>query len=318
MAYELFHGQDFQEAGPILLHAFLSIKDTFPIELPATLSTLFQLTILFHDAGRVETALTLIRLCYQCFTLVKPDLPKDHPLIRICGWLASLDPSQYQAVLTMSLRSVGDNFEKRLGPMDRSTFDLRLQYIYSIGCRRNDSQEAIAFGETLATDCEQILGREDDRTMTVRLALAYVYLAARQWFAAKRIGGDVVAYSKSRSRAQGLAIIAQSEYGLGQTLQAQMKMRQAIDMYAHLKEDIGTRFSLLLLLESWLLKDGMKGSAGQVEYERKSGVHKIQLTHLRDNFPKEVIYNVITASTDKWPARSEAPKFVYPFEIVIE
>ena len=160
MACELFKKYKIQEARRIVVDAFVSINDAFSTEVPATLSTLFQLAISFHDTGSFETAKSLVRQCCQCFELGELHKPKDHPLIRICEWLASLDSSQFQEVLTKSLRSVGDNFEKSLGLTHQSTFDFRLRYIYSMSWGRHLNQEVINFEEKLATTMSKTSGEK--------------------------------------------------------------------------------------------------------------------------------------------------------------
>ena len=269
LACVLFEKHQFEEAGRILIYAFANIQNILLAELPRTLRTLLLLIILIHNRGKHEIAIALLR---QFSSLGELVLGKGHPLPRIFGNLASLISSEPEESLRVCLHSIGDNFEKSLGPMHIDTLSSRILEM-EIGLRgRNVGRGRLALRELLA-DCDQKLGLFDVRTLYIRQWLA---CSSGDLTTAKKVSEDILAYSHPRHlatthfRIEGLTMVAKSEHGPGQMLLAEKALRRVIDSRISTWGKKGTQVSIwLLLLESWLLEEGDYSSAAQLQSEKR-------------------------------------------------
>ena len=126
IACELFAKYAFQEAGKALTSASAGIKDILLAEHPATLRNILRLITHVRSQQRYEKALAILR---QFSALGEVVLGNEHPLRRMCGWLASVDLYQSEEVLSTCFRCIGDHLESLIGRMHFSTLRCRTVYI---------------------------------------------------------------------------------------------------------------------------------------------------------------------------------------------
>lgn len=274
-ACHLFSTHSYEEAGKIIMSATSALKGILSAEDPQTLSIVLEAAMRMRYYGHHEIALSLLR---QCSALGEVVVGNKHPLRLICGWLASADASQFEENFVRCLRSVTDHFESFLGLMHASTLNSRISYARSI--REPSISQSRDILHNLMGQCDLQLGPLDQRSLFVRAQLAVHYLEFGQYVEALEAGQHLIAltrYSQSHRdvsffRSHGLFIVAESQYGLGDTFLAETNLREAIEVRISGWGSHDSHARLwLVYLENWLLEQGQWGSAVEVR-ERRMGM----------------------------------------------
>lgn len=268
-AYILFTNDRFQEAGQSLISATSQIKRILLAEHPMTLAYLFELVSSGFQQRRLEIALAILR---QFSALANILTGERHPLRSVCGLLASIQPSQLQDIVVKCSGSTVDHFESLAGPMNWSTLSSRLRHIGNINNEHDMGHKAFLL-QDLLRKCEDALGSLDVRTFYVRLHIAWHYERKSDHVEAVRLAWDLIARAqcletsdeRNHFTAEGLHIVAISQYDMGETYLAEVSLREAI----HLRIlGWGSRDSQaivwLICLEQWLGEQGRLSAAAQV------------------------------------------------------
>ena len=269
LACRLFDRNSFQDAGKTLVSATARIRDIVFAEEPKTLICLFQLVLDTHHKERDEIAFAILR---QFSAMAMAVLGNRHPICRISGWLSSMDPSRLDDIIDRCSISACDHFASLIGPMHTTTLTTRVNAMY-------DSGEAEEKFRELLGKCEIDLGLVDFRTSYVRLILSMACYNNSKYTEAKRLGQEIVARSrKFQSRvdrdyyfAEGLCMIAESEYALGERQSAETHILEAIASIS--PTEPGRAVNWLWMLEEWLLEQGREDAAVETR-ERQWKLHE--------------------------------------------
>ena len=264
LACRLFDRESFQDAGKTLVSATAGIKEIVFAEEPRTLIQLFGIVLATHHRGRDEIAFAILR---QFSAIAMAVLGDRHPLCRISGWLSSMDPSRLDDVVDRCISSAGDHFASHLGPMHRTTVVARLESM----SYKAEYEEKL---RDLLGKCENDLGLVDCRTSYVRMALSWTCYDNFKYTEAKRLGQELVVSSrKLRStsskdyyRREGLYIMAESEYALGETQAGEFHILEAIALMGPIEPS--RAILLLSILEDWLQEQGREDAAAETRKRR--------------------------------------------------
>lgn len=275
IAVELFENNLVEEAGRTLVAATANAKQILLTEHPYTLGYMFKLMSLLSIKGKAEIASAITRYLH---TLGQVLLGFKHPLVRICGWLASIEASQSQEVTGKFLQRSAETFKRAVGPMHRST--LKSWDIYAEALSdKGDKNKARALLLTCFLRCEAEFGPLDTRTLDLHLSLANHYLENDEKTKALKLGRMIMATARKlpspRSKkyffAEGLLMVSQSEYMLGAISSAIGNIRKAIDLRKSYRGIYDSRArQLLVRLETWLQEDGQPILAAEVREEWKA------------------------------------------------
>ena len=266
LACRLFGKHRFQDGGQTLVSATSGIKNILLEDDPMTLPDIFSMVMNMFRWRRGEIALTVLR---HISALGKLYVGVGHPLVAICGWLASTDPSQLEEVIAKCSQSTGDHFESIIGPMNRSTLFSRLRHIQRV---RDKCRKGFLL-QDLLRKCEATLGFPDRRTLEFRLSLAFHHFNQRDYVVAANLGRDIVAQAQHLERqgerthfhCEGPYIIARSQYALGEIYLAEAHLHEAIELLTSHFGVLGVRVKTWLVqLEEWLVARGQLSSDTQV------------------------------------------------------
>ena len=177
-----------REAGQTLSAATTRLERMILAEDPRTLVELFGIILHVHSHRREEIALKILR---YISTLREELLGDEHPLRRICAWLASVHSSQVECVIVRCIGSMADHFESIVGPMHASTLSCRIR-LSDILINEGDTSRKMV--QNLLAECETNLGPHDSRSLLVRHRLMTYYLFKRDHVEAKKMGQDLAAY----------------------------------------------------------------------------------------------------------------------------
>ena len=277
-ACELFSRNYFQEAGQSLIAATSRIRSIILAEDPDTLLFVFRITQRCLEEKRYEIALAILQ---QYSALAEIIMGKTHPIPGIYKWLAYIAASQSENVIIRCIGSIGDHFESLAGPLDVSTLSSRLIYIDSeVVTEHNMSQRKIWLKDLLHK-CETTLEPFDIRIFEVRLYLAWYYANTADHAQAVRIGWNLVTYAQRLARpgdmaycsAEGLYVVAISEYAMGDLYLAEIHLREVIEwrISNYGPNDHRAR-GFLVRLEGWLVEQGQSGSAAKVQERWKESL----------------------------------------------
>ena len=270
----LFARNRFQEAGQILISATSDIKSILLAEHPETLTELFHIVLHLFEYRRDEVAIAILR---QFSALARILLGDGHPLFSICQWLTFIHVSDFKYFFVKCWASVGDQFERLLGPMHISTLYCQA---YSRGITIEQKLSHKTLLENLRGTCEATLGSLDGRTFLIHQLLAGHYLTTRDYVKAIELGYDLATNAQildqAESRynstfqahhyAEGLYIVARSLHALGNAHQAEMRLRDAINSRISVwgpRDALARTWSILL--EDWLVERGQLESAAEVQ-----------------------------------------------------
>ena len=268
-AISLFRKSRPQEAGMALVAATAGIRDIVLREDPGTLYRLLNMIVYLHGRGRPEIASAILQ---QFAAMGEILLGINHPLRLICGWLASTSDvvqRSYDNILFQSIRTSCEVFEGVLGPLHRTSVHARLIFIFTAS-NLNPSFEVTAHMKKLLHRCELTLGIHDRRTLLVRLELAGRYLCRLNFIEAERMARTILAQTHSNFiRPYALKVLAACQYELGETQEAEVNLRAAIDDGRSRGVDHSGHIQRwMLTLEGWLRARGDLESAAQMQRER--------------------------------------------------
>ena len=159
-------------------------------------------------------------------------------------------------------------------------------HISTLYCRIEHMRESEESLRKLQAKCDRELRPYDARTLYVCLSLANCYQWKGDFSAAWKASQDLITRSISGPglrrtffNANGLAIRAQCEYKLGQTLQAEISMRQALNLRMSRLGEMDSRASIwLLTLQEWCLKRGDHSAVAQIQNERRDVMDAFEST----------------------------------------
>ncbi len=280
-ACALFNEDFSKEAGQFLNRAFRIIRGIVFTEGPETFQQLLRILSDTSRRGRTEIELAVIRYFSSMGGVLLGD---QHPFKLICGWLASLDLADQghdMAMLRRSIEVIYEAFKESLGPLHFTLISSFLD-TFKLGLwGKNDTgSQNLAF-QTLLHECEDVLGPDDDRTLEVRLTMAYYYRDRCEYFAAIEQAQALVAQNTSiLYHIRGLKEIARSRYHLQEIHPAFRALAQGIDKAI---DEWGAGDSetqrMMLELENLMADQGMPEAAAQMGVERLRG---LECRRLRD------------------------------------
>lgn len=270
MANDLFGRSRPQEAGMALVAATANIRDIVLGEDPHTLNRLLNIIRLLHGRGTPEIASAILQ---QFSAMGETLLGRKHPLRLVCGWLASTSDTvqtNYVNIIFQSVRTSCEVFESVLGPLHRTSVSARLFLLMNMTSNIDSSSRETLFTKLLH-ECEGTLGPHDTRTLEVRLDLAWTYHSRSNFIEANSMARSILAQGDSSDsiRSYALEVLARSLYDLGETQEAEIQLRTAIDSErSHWGQDDGLVQRWMLKLEGWLEARGDLESSAQVRRER--------------------------------------------------
>lgn len=254
-ACDLFSRNLSEEAGKTLIAATAEIRNILLIEDPQTLSHILLLLANLRNQKRDEMALIIIRHFSELSQVL---LGSEHPLSRICEWIASVYTSSFEDVVVGCMRNTVDEFESSVGPLHQSTLSSRLNFLYAI----NQGSDRIQMLQQLLGECEKTLRPHDIRTSHVRRNLAYEYFHQSNYVEAKTLIQDNIACSQHPqpfndpsliSNHPDLFIAARCHYALGEVDLGIETLRRVIDSTVSEWGPRGSRArKWLMILEDWL------------------------------------------------------------------
>lgn len=256
----LFANNNFQDAGQRLISATSAIESILLAEHPMTLTCLFVLVAHMFEQRRHEIALSILR---QFSALAQIRLGDRHPLRYICGWIASMHPSQILTVIVRCSESTGDNFRDLVGPMNWSTLVSRQEFLHEVDVEHDTSGKTFLL-QALLRNCEATLGSLDVRTCEIRLSLAFHYMKIQDHAEAVKLGLIIIANAQHLgiSAAEGLWIIANSQCAMGETYSAGLYLRVAVDLrMAEWGPHDDRARHWLVILDGWLVRQGQLSTA---------------------------------------------------------
>ena len=263
LACRLINRRSFQDVGKILISATARIKDIILAEAPTTLSRLFQL---FHEVcviGRYDIIMIILR---QFSAMAMTVLGDGHPICHISGLLNSVDQSHSNEVVAQCMSSICDSFRSLIGPMHYTAIVAHAHFL-------NLSREREGKLRNLLGKCESDLGLVDERTIYIQFLLAFECYENDDYMEARRLGQELFvrcqpSMAYHRYRAEGLFIIAMSQYALGERDSAESCILYAIALVSPLEQ--GRIVTFLCVLEDWLLEQGREDAAAKMwERQRK-------------------------------------------------
>ncbi|CAF9943693.1 MAG: hypothetical protein ALECFALPRED_000967, partial [Alectoria fallacina] len=256
----LFANNYFQAAGQNLISATSAIESILLAEHPMTLTCLFVLVAHMFQQRRHEIALSILR---QFSALAQIRLGDRHPLRCICGWLASMHPSQILTVIVRCSESTGDNFRDLVGPMNWSTLVSRQEFLHEVDDEHDMGDKTFLLQELLRK-CEATLGSLDVRTCEIRLSLAFHYMKNQHHAEAVKLGLIIISHAQylGMSAAEGLWIIANSQCAMNETCSAEVYLRVAVDLrMAEWGPHDDRARHWLVILDGWLVRQGQLSTA---------------------------------------------------------
>lgn len=279
-ACSLFSRNLFEEAGQTLIAATAEIKNILLIEDPETLSYLLWLLVDLRNQKRDEMALIIIRHFYELSQVL---LGSEHPLSRICEWIASVYTSSFEDVVAGCMRNTVDEFESSVGPLHQSTLSSRLNFFYVI----HQGSDRIQMMQKLLGECEKTLRPHDIRTSQVRGDIACEYFGQSNYVEAKTLIQDNIACSQQfqpvndprlLSQYQDLYVAARCHYALGEVDLGIETLRRLINSMVSEwgPQDSHARY-WLVILEDWYLEQGRWSSAAQVRHVREKALESMNM-----------------------------------------
>ena len=246
-ACRLINRRYFQDAGKILISATARIKEIILAEDPTTLSRLFQLFHHVRVTGRHDIIMIILR---HFSAMAMTVLGDGHPICRISGLLNSVDQSHSNEVVAQCMSRICDSFRSFIGPMHHTAIVAHAEFL-------NFSREKEGKLRNLLGKCESDLGLVDKRTIYVHSVLALECYGNYDYMEARRLGQELFvrcqpSMTDHRYRAEGLFIIAMSQYALGERNSAESCILDAIVSVSPLEQSRAVTF--LSYLEDWLLE----------------------------------------------------------------
>lgn len=283
-AYQLFAIGSYEEAGKTLIAATdtAGIKTILSAEHPYILKTLLDLLLYSDRQGKREVAVMVLKHFSALSELILGD---THPLRRLCGWLATTDPSQIDEIVFRSFRGLETHFGSILGLMHRSTLRFHCDYI-RFGEHGGDVDEKWAELNDLLRKCVDAFGPCDSRTLRVYLEIAIHFCIKGDFNEAEKAAQTVMdlaisaqpVSSSTHFWVEGLYQLAVSQYGLQNKAAAEAKLRLAIDLsISRFGAQDGRARNWLVKLQSWLRAEGQLAAAQEVQARREAMIQPAEL-----------------------------------------
>ena len=191
LACKLHAKGNFEAAKQIMGAAIMRIMEIARAEDPSTLLILLVLVLHVHRERNLEIALAILE---EISTVGREHLGVNHPLCRICNWLASVDRTQVEDIIGRALITMVDHFTDELGPFSALTLYIRMEYIVKI-ISQSPLEEKSALRKLLY-DCEKISAGCDLRTIQLRFALAFHCLRNQEYKEVFRIAQEIARHIK--------------------------------------------------------------------------------------------------------------------------
>ena len=232
-ASHLFSRGLHQQAGQVLITATARINQTLLAEDPDTLLCLFSILEHCRKEKRPEIAVAVIR---QFSALGEVLLGSNHPLRCICDTLASVEPTQSGEIVLKCLQVAIDIFKNIAGPFHPTTLRYRRTYITTAS--EGDVDQVALKLQDLRSQCQQALGPDDYRSLTLKLDLAEFYSNKFEQLETSNISQDILDLSKemqSRNKfrlfhANGLSAVALSQLACRRLAQAEPSLNWLIEL----------------------------------------------------------------------------------------
>ena len=270
LALDLFERKQAVEAGHALISAFSGIQAIVMGECPDTLQRIFDVFLHFFQMARVEIAFSILR---QFSAMTQNIHGKDHPLKIVCEMLLAI----YQTANTYSLDTLArciqvvyDSFRGIAGPLNLTTVNANFA-LHSILANNGCGSQEIAI-QRLLQEFESSLGIDHERTTLVRLHLIYEYMRWQKFVEARNLAESIVNVTESEIlRCRGLRVLATTRYELGEKLEAEDNLREAICVAIVEGCPLDCNLHLMTLrLEDWLTSRGdLDGAAEQRAWRLK-------------------------------------------------
>ena len=270
LSITLIHEDAFEEARCEYDQVCALIEKAILAERPDTFFMLLRIVLYAYHCPWPEVGLDILG---KISSMGGRLLGDRHPFKLVCGWLASLDlfdQSYNDNILLRSSEAIYETFKRSLGPLHYTTIASLLEQFHMVRVSNQNTERQESALHNLSDECETALSQDDDRVLEVRLYLAFHYLDRCDYSAARRQAQALLVQNASNhGQIQGLKMLACSLYELGEIHKAFDTRLQAIDLAIHKwGADDPEAQRMMLLLEGWMLEQGMPESAAQVHKER--------------------------------------------------
>lgn len=280
LASALFSRGSFQEAGRNLIAATSKINKILSSEHPEALVEILSVIEDLHYVKTDEMALSILRQFSALGTVL---LGRQHPLSLICEWINSVYASDLSSLVTRCIESIGDQFERFVGPTHYSTLGSRPTSIEVAGWEGNSRMRML---QKLLGECEKILQPHDIRAVWVRRCLASEYFDRSYYVEARTLSQKNVASSQhfqfvgdsEYAETQGLYEVARCQYALGEVDLGIANLHRAIDIMMSKwgPQDARVRH-WLVRLEDCYIQQGRWSSAAQVRDWREKTLESVDI-----------------------------------------
>lgn len=251
LADSLFQTENFDEAKNTLSAASAISKKMLLAEQPETVLTILKRLagLQYYDCH--ELALSILR---QLSATSKELLGESHPLSLFAAGLAAMQWSQIAAIISRCFNVFIDDFERLVGPMQRSTLNFRLNL--------NGINNNLAEQRRSLNNCESALGSYDKRTLDVRVELIDCIAGKGIHAEVMRMAKDLLAFIQSNEatidfiwgQVACYGWISDTHHARGELDQAIANIQTAIDLrmthYGY--QDAGLRHDLFTLEQLYI------------------------------------------------------------------
>lgn len=282
IAYQFFKRGDAREAGQILISATASMKNVLLAEDPLLLGAILAIILELDTGSRRELRIGLTIL--KCLSsLGEVVLGREHPVVKIFGWLTVVPTFQLHSVATKASESVADHFSSILGPRHRTTLHVRLGFFGSVDLCDDLDRKTHQLRDLLQ-EHRRTLGFDDQRLMDVRWILAEHLIATKDYQKAEQLSRDMLNYARhsefnfqhprtrsDRMYSESLYIMACSQWGQQDKVSAKFRMEDAIGQRSHdFSRHDGRARLWMMQLEDWLIEMEDLASAANVRERRQA------------------------------------------------
>lgn len=262
----LYKRDNAQEAELLLISATAGMKIVLMAEDPQLLHSIFAIILRLdiNSGCELEIGLSILK-CLSSFGEVV--LGREHPVVRISGWLASVHARQLHSVAVKAFEVIVDHFSSILGPMHRSTLDARLFNIVSVDTH-HDEEEEVHQVRDLLEECDRTFGFDDPRISTIRWVLAHQLEAMEDYQGAERICRDMMRHEfevwslglrpqNEVVNSNCLYVLAYSQWGQQDKASAVRSMMDSINRLTPIVGKHEGRIRMCMIqLEEWLVDMG--------------------------------------------------------------
>jgi hypothetical protein len=283
-ACEMFEHGNAQEAGQILISATANLKIILLAEHPLLLRFMFAIVLELDISSRCELEIGLSILKYLS-SLGEVVLGREHPVVRISGWLALVHTLQLHSVAAKALEGVADHFSSILGPMHCSTLHVRLAFIASADTYHDLDKKVHQLRDTLE-EYSRMFGFNDRRILDTRWTLAILLIAMKDYQEAERVSRDMMRHARQAEpisqgqrpqndwiHSESLHIMACSRWGQQDKASSVRYIMDAIDRGSLSSGTHDGRARIWMMqLEGWLVEMGHLVSAATIRERRQESM----------------------------------------------